>query len=271
MSPNNATPSTAHHAARYALAIGIALCAVGAMSSAMAQAQAPVTRLPAGAIQSQANGRVELRADAHSPLYVEFDRSPTLTKALAAALEAKGLGTTADRGAAKATLSIRGDVVLLGGPVFHKGVKVAMGEATEKALVAAAENRTMTSGEAIQTATTVALEGAAYKFAVSPFWSGLALSRMGEALGDATGMRGAFNKALTGDPRGICLSRCDEWNRVKQSAYAFVTLSGPEGKQEIRVLATATSDTLAPEEVVVEALARALSSIELGPVLAPTK
>jgi len=271
MLPNSANPSTTRRAARQALAIGITLCAVAAASSAMAQAEAPATRLPAGSIQSQANGRIELQADAHSPLYVEFDRSPTLTKALAGALRAKGLGITADRGTAKATLSIRGDLVLLGGPVFHKGVKVAMGEATEKALVAAVENRTMTSGEATQTVTTVALEGAAYKFAVSPFWGGLALSRMGEVLGDATGMRGAFNKALTGDPRGICLSRCDEWNRVKQSAYAFVTFSGPDGKQEIRVLATAVSDTLAPEEVVVEALARALSSIELGPVSAPTK
>jgi hypothetical protein len=37
------------------------------------------------------------------------------------------------------------------------------------------------------------------------------------------------------------------------------------------MLATAISDTLAPEEVVIEALARALSSIELGPVSAPTK
>jgi hypothetical protein len=69
-----ANPSTARRGDLQALAIGIALCAVVA-SSAIAQTESPATRLPAGALQSQANGRIELRADAHSPLYVEFDRS----------------------------------------------------------------------------------------------------------------------------------------------------------------------------------------------------
>ena len=80
-----------------------------------------------------------------------------------------------------------------------------------------------------------------------------------------------MTKALTGDPRGVCLSRCDEWNKVKQSAYAFVSLSGPEGQQDIRVLATALSDTLGPEEVVIKALTRALSSIEVQPASQPAK
>jgi len=238
---------------------------VPAEAMAEVPAETPASKLPAGAVQSRANGRIELRANTQSPLYVEFDRSPTLTRALAAALEAKGFSITPDRSAAKAALTIRGDVVLTGGPVFYRGVKVAMGEATEKALLAAAGNRTTTAAEAVQAATTLALQGAAYKFAVAPFWRGLALGRMAEALGDATGISGTLNKALTGDPRGICLSRCDEWNKVKQSAYAFVSLSGPEGKQDIRVLATALSDTLAPEEVVIEALTSALSSIELRP------
>ena len=86
---------------------------------------------------------------------------------------------------------------------------------------------------------------------------------MAEVLGDATGVRGAFNKALTGDPRGICLSRCEHWNKVKQTAYAFVSFTGPDARQDIRVMATATSETLAPEEVIDEALSRAVRAIDI--------
>ena len=251
-----------------------ALALAQALTQAVAQTEAtstaPSPRLAAGAIQTQVNGRIELRPDAHLPVFVEFDRSPALTKAMATALQAQGLQTTEDRAAAQATLSIRGDVVLMGGPVFYKGAKVAMGEATERTLAAAAGNRTVTPGEAANTAVSVALEGAALKAATTSFWSGLAISRMAEVLGEATGVKGAFNTALTGDPRGICLSRCEDWKKVKQSAYAFVTFTSPQGKQEIRVLATAFSEALAPEEVVAEALTRAMGAITLLPAAAKT-
>ncbi len=109
----------------------------------------------------------------------------------------------------------------------------------------------------------MALDNAALKAATTPFWAGLAVSSMANVLGEATGVKGAFNTALTGDPRGICLSRCEDWKKVKQSAYAFVTFTSPQGKQEIRVLATAFSEALAPEEVVAEALTQAMGAITL--------
>lgn len=246
------------------------LALVLAVPFALAQAEAPGAKLAPGAIQTQANGRIELRPDAHLPLFVEFDRSPALTKAMVSALEAQGIQTTPERSAAKATLSIRGELVLVGGPAFHKGAKVALGEATERTLTAAASSRATTPGEAANTAAGVALNVAALQAATTPFWSGLAVSRMAEVLGEASGVKGAFNTALTGDPRGICLSRCEDWKKVKQSAYAFVTFTGPEGKQEIRVLASAFTETLAPEEVVAEALTKAMSSITLLPAAAKT-
>jgi len=114
-------------AACLALSLGLSLAA----PPLLAQAEATAPRLAAGAIQAQANGRIEIRPDTHTPLFVEFDRSPVLTQALIAALQAQGVRTTPDRSEAKAVLAIRGDVVLLGGPVFDKGTKVAMGDATE--------------------------------------------------------------------------------------------------------------------------------------------
>ena len=85
-----------------------------AVPHTLAQADARVTKLAAGAIQTKANGRIERRPVAHLPLVVEFDRGPALTEGMASALEAQGLRTTQDRSATPATSSIRGDLVLMG-------------------------------------------------------------------------------------------------------------------------------------------------------------
>jgi hypothetical protein len=184
--------------------LALSLCLALAAPHVLAQAEAQAPKLALGTIQVQANGRIELRPDAHMPLFVEFDRSPALTQALVATLHAQGVRTTPDRSDAKAVLAIRGDVVLLGGPVFHKGTKVPMGEATEKTLAVAAANRGTTAGEAANASVTVALGAAALKSATTPFWSGLALGRMAGALGESTGIKGAFNTALTARAVSAC-------------------------------------------------------------------
>ncbi len=241
----------------------VALTAQSALTAAWCQAGSAPQKLPPGAVQAQSNGKIELLPAAHSPIYVEFERSEVLSQALAAAMQAKGFDISKDRAGAKATLVIRGDLVMQGGPVFFKGVKVPVGEATEKSLNAAADGRSTSPAEAAQAAVSLALESGVVKSAVSPFWRGLALGRMAEVLGDATGVRGAFNKALTGDPRGICLSRCEDWNKVKQTVYAFVSFAGPDGRQDIRVMATTISEALAPEEIIDMALTRAVGAIEI--------
>jgi hypothetical protein len=248
---------------KHARLLGVFLTTLTAWTVAWCQVEPAPLKLPPGAVQAQANGKIQLLPAAHSPVYVEFDGSQVLTQALAEALRAGGFDIAKDRAAARSTLVIRGDLVLQGGPVFYKGVKVSMGEATEKSVKAAADGRSASAAEGAQAAVSLALESGAARSAINPFWRGLALGRMAEVLGDATGVRGAFNKALTGDPRGICLSRCEDWNKVKQTAYAFVSFTGPDGRQDIRVLATATAETLAPEEIIDAALARAVGSIEI--------
>lgn len=264
---SNDTASLMRHAkaswVRLAL-IAVLWCGRGWGNAAWAQAEQLQLKLPAGAVRSQANGWIELRRDVHSPIYVAFDRSDTLSRALAAAIQAKGFSVTQGQSAAKAQPVIRGDLVLQGGPVFYKGVKLPMGDATEKTVKAAAEGRSTTPAEAAQAAVSLALESGAASSAVSSFWRGLALSRMADVLGDATGVRGAFNKALTGDPRGVCLSRCEDWKEVKQTAYAFVTLTTADGRREVRVLITANQDVLTPEEVIDEALPRAMAAVEVS-------
>jgi hypothetical protein len=226
----------------------VALTAQSALTAAWCQAESAPPKLPPGVVQAQANGKIELLPAVHSPLYVEFERSEVLSQALAAAMQAKGFdisrGSSRCQGQARDPRRSRhaGRAGLL------QGCEGARGGSRRKVLNAAADGRSTSPAEAAQAAVSLALESGVVRSAVSPFWRGLALGRMAEVLGDATGVRGAFNKALTGDPRGICLSRCEDWNKVKQTVYAFVSFAGPDGRQDIRVMATTISEALAPEE-----------------------
>jgi hypothetical protein len=220
-------------------------------------------QLPADAFTSKASGTIELYVRQHSPLYAEFDRSATLSQRLTDALASHGFVITQNKAAAKATLTFRGDIVLLGGPVYLKGVKVPIGDATERALVAAKESGGATPAEVLQTAAGLAINKAGFNATVTPFWRGLYLANMASAIGEATGIKGGFNKALTGDARGICLSRCDDWNKVNQAAYVWISLQAGEDKKEIRVLVKALSETVVPDQVLDHALADGIEALKI--------
>jgi len=180
------------------------------------------------------------------------------------ALQARGFELAPDAGSSKATLQFRGDMVLMGGPKFHKGVKAPIGETTEKALKLAKESGQVMTADVVQTTAGVALNAAALNASLNNFTRGLAISGIANALGDATGMRSWFNTAVAGDPRGICLSRCEDWNKVDQTVYLWVTLdSKAAGRKEIRILSKAISDTVAPEQVIAYAVDKAIELIRI--------
>lgn len=148
---------------------------------------------------------------------------------------------------ASVTVTFSGDLVLLGGPVFYKGAKMGVGDVSERTL-ANAKNR---DGAEVQIAlantTTVALNAVAYASTALPFLRGMQMSRMVDAIGDQLGLKASFNTALTGDPRGWCLSRCEDWKKVKQTVYLTAKVSVGDKTQAIRVMSAAFSETLAPE------------------------
>lgn len=76
----------------FSLCVVALLLGAGAAAHAEVQGQVVVSpaKLPPGAVQTRANGRIELHPEAHSPLAVEFERSASLTRALADAMQAKG-------------------------------------------------------------------------------------------------------------------------------------------------------------------------------------
>ena len=224
---------------------------------------AAADQLPAEAFTSKVSGAIELSVQQHSPLYAEFDQSTTLSQRLTEALASKGFVITQDKAAARASLAFRGDIALLGGPVYVKGVKVLIGDGTEKALLAAKEGAEVKQADVLQTAAGLAINKAGFDAAVTPFWRGLYLANMASAIGEATGIEGGFNKALTGDPRGICLSRCDDWNKVNQAVYVWISLQAGEEKKEVRVLTKAFSEIVAPDQVLDHALADGLSALKI--------
>lgn len=86
---------------------------------------------------------------------------------------------------------------------------------------------------------------------------------MASALGEVTGIKAGFNKALTGDPRGICLSRCEDWNKVNQTVYLSIMLQDVAARKEIRVLTKLISETVAPQAVLDRALADGVDAIKV--------
>ena len=227
-------------------------------------AAAKKTPLEPADFTTKASGLVELVVGRDSPIYAEFQGSPALTQRLREALQARGFELATDASSSRATLQFRGEIVLMGGPKFYKGVKASIGEATEKALKLAKESGQVTTADVVQTTAGVALNAAALNASLNNFTRGLAISGLANALGDATGMRAWFNTAVAGDPRGICLSRCEDWNKVNQTVYLWVTLdSKTSGQKEVRVLSKAFSETVAPDQVITYGVDKAIELIRI--------
>ena len=234
-------------------------------ASAPATTSAKKTTLEPADFTTKATGQIELVVGRDSPIYADFQGSPALTLRLREALQARGFELAQDASSSRATLQFRGDIVLMGGPKFHKGVKAPIGEATEKALKLVKESGQVTTADVVQTTAGVALNAAAFNASLNNFTRGLAISGLANALGDATGMRSWFNTAVAGDPRGICLSRCEDWNKVNQTVYLWVTLdSKTSGQKEVRILSKAFSETVAPDQVVTYGVDKAIELIRIG-------
>lgn len=218
-------------------------------------------------IAVKANGQILLSKAKHSPVYAEFEESPELTIKLRDALKGVGLEAARSKSDAKAVLTFKGDVALLGGKQFFKGKKLSIGEATEKTL--ADPGRPVQAADVTQPLIAMAVNKAALRVAMNNFSRGLAIGGMANALGDATGVKGWFNNAVAGDPRGICLSRCEDWNKVSQTAYIQVTLQTESTTEEIRAMAKVVSETVAPDRVIQFGVGKAVEQIKLAEEMEP--
>lgn len=223
---------------------------------------AVVAELQESEFTTTANGAVVMDIAKNSPLFVEFQGSAVLTGKLREAMAGRGFVMTNDPAAAAAKLQLRGDVVLLGGPKFYKGMKEPVGKATERTLSANAGKTT--TGNVARGALSGGLNAAAYMASSNNFLRGLSISGMANALGEGTGAKGWFNTAVSGDPRGICLSRCEDWKKVNQTVYLWITLEAKdEPKQEVRMMTKVFSETVAPDQLIQFAVVKAFDQVKM--------
>lgn len=268
------------HAVALATLLSLVAAVAGADDAkADTAAAAQAASAPAGADQpfaesdftSTANGQVVLSVTGDSPLLAEFKGSPELTTRLRASLQERGFALAPDAATAKTTLVFDGTLAVLGGKKFHKGVELPVGHATEMTVKAARERGGVTRADVVQGTAGVALSTAAYLSSTGTFLQGLQLGQMAAVLGDLTGVRGWFNNLVAGDPRGICLSRCEDWNKVEQTVYLSATMKrGDARATDVRTMSRVFSERVAPDEVIAFAVARAFRQIRIddGPPVA---
>jgi len=162
------------------------------------------------------------------PFHFEFEDSQLMTERLAEHAKAAGYETVNDASLAKTRVKVSGEIRLLGGPKFYRGMKVTLGKASQAALQASDGKRDNMAGEYVGAG--VLSIGTA--LANSTLALGVGLSNLGVLLADMSGFRPWFNGLLAGDPRGWCLSRCHQWNFVEQTASVKVTWETAGGESD---------------------------------------
>ena len=79
--------------------------------------------------------------------------------------------------------------------------------------------------------------------------AGIAFSAVTSTLIDMNGISGGFNKAVVGDPRGVCLFGCSNWNKVQQVVELTITIKQSGEEKQIPILAKAFDERLLPGEL----------------------
>ena len=180
------------------------------------------------------------------PVPIEYVDSPKLTRLLRNGL--------ADAGFHMADADAKAAVV-----VRIRGVLQLTGKHTARILIAElAEKGTLI--EVADTSRTLAPADVPYVIAVGSWLGRLVdsgqLTRPGGAflfldvVGQATGAKDWFNKAVGGDRRGICLINCDNWNKARQATLHVVEVRDGEGRERVEIRSELLAEDLQPGRVV---------------------
>ena len=133
---------------------------------------ATIAGLTESDFKTVANGSFDLSLGSNSPIYAEFEDSPELTARLRAVLSERGFALADGKESAKSILTFRGEVVLLGGPVFYRGLKISVAEATDKAFKAEEKDRPTYRSDVIRGVAGFGVNAAGYSRGMSNFMPG---------------------------------------------------------------------------------------------------
>jgi hypothetical protein len=241
------------------LVLAVGLVAAAAIMPALAQSTDSVgpttataskpTRLTLDETRIGASAPVRLD-QSMGPVWVEFEGSSSLTERLREAVGRQHIELAATKTEARSLLIVAGDIELRGGPVHHRGTRLKLKDGDASASTAG-----VSGAQAWQLGVN-ALGAVAFPSA----WS---VADLLASLGHAAGVGGWFNKAVSGDPRGICFGKsCETWNLVRQTVTLKGKLVAP-GTSDVFVgaVAAAQSEVVDPDHLVAMASLAMLQSL----------
>jgi len=208
----------------------------------------------AGAISTSVSDPIALPRE--GPIVVSYADSPKLTAMLREALAAEGFEVTEEAPGA-AIVRVRGVLQLTG----RHAARIRIAELAEQGspVAAADAHRTLAPadvGYVIATGNWLnRLVGAGQLSA--PVGGVLLL----DVVGQATGAKDWFNKAVGGDRRGVCLVNCEQWNKTRQVALHAVALEAGSGLQRMEVNTELVAEALQPGTVVSAGLAALIATL----------
>ena len=213
---------------------------------------APEASKPRPAVQVTVGG--QKTSVTNGPVWFEWTGSEAMTRLGGHAVRQSGLQAASSAAEAPVKVTVSGELTLMGGPKFHRGARAPLAAVFERA-VKLDGSRAFDELDAKRLTLDAAVAAGIAQSPVSLALKGLAVGDVVLSLLQSTGVGGWFNTKLVGDPRGICLSRCETWNHVKQTAYVRVQIQqGSQPSQEVRIMAIANGETLVIDEVVQRAV-----------------
>lgn len=198
----------------------MAICAicvlhVGLLCNA---ANAEETDKPAPQIKTSIKINREPPEDLESKrLYVEFSGSPRLSEMFREKLSSRGFKIATAKDDSDVQIRFNGAVAI--GLFATKPKSLPLAEAVEKLAIQPTGKDDAEVGNSSLVGV-VAMDAAAKQLAPS-LRGTLTATNLMEWIGDFTGLRGAFNKAITGDPRGFCMS--EHCNKYQQNVVVGAT------------------------------------------------
>lgn len=198
------------------------------------------------------------------PVALEFAGSPKLTALLERELSARGVRLAGAGAQDVVAVRVRGVLQLTG----KLTARIRIAELAEKGTLV----------EPADGSRTLAPADVGYVIAAGD-WLGhlVRTGRIGapagaflllDIIGQATGAKDGFNRAVGGDRRGICLINCENWNRTRQAAFHVVESQDGPATRRAEIRSELRAEALQPGRLISAGLAAVVDALAGG--AAPT-
>ena len=240
----------------------MAIARDGAKEAPALHGQDSANELPP--ITTTVSGAIQLAKDL--PVALEYADSPKLTELLRRSLSEEGFHVVQRDRQRAAVVRVRGVLQLTG----KHTARIRISELAEKGTLV----------ESADAPRTLAPADVGYVIAAGN-WLGrlvqtgqLAAPVGGvlllDVVGQATGAKDWFNRAVGGDRRGICLINCEHWHKTRQAAYQVIELRDGAATHRVEIKSELLAEDLQPGRVVSAGLAALTQTLAGNPPPAPT-